>query len=41
MTRELLELMLCFLQLQKPLGLCVSFNCGCGLALQSGCAKAH
>lgn len=32
MTRELLELMLWFLQLQDPLGLHMSFNCGCGLA---------
>lgn len=32
MTRELLELMLCFLQLQESLGLHVSFSCGCGLA---------
>lgn len=32
MTRELLELMLCFLWLRQSLGLHVSFNCGCGLA---------
>jgi len=32
MMRELLELMLWFLHLQEPLGLLMSFNCGCGLA---------